>query len=476
MRAALYLRQSQDRTGEEAGVTRQREDCAELAQRRGWTVVQTFPDNDVSGKRTDRPGFRNLLTAVRAGDVEAIVATEWTRLSRNRRDELALIEACQQKGVIIALVRGSDLDLSTAAGRMVADMMAATARMEIDQKSERQARAELQRAQQGRRSGGRRPFGYDDDGMTVREDEALAVKRAYADLLAGVPLAEIARQWVAAGLYSGQKCYRADRRGQQSTWARDTVRKVLLNPRNAGLRAYRGEIVAKAVWPAIVSEETWRAAVDVLEDPSRKRTPTRARFLLTGVALCGRTVLSSTGEEVPCDATVHGGGARRQYRTYRCRDNVGHIARMADPIERYVSDVVIERLSRPDAADLLLDTEKPDLAVLREKAVAYRARLDTLAVEFADGDLTASQLRIATERIRTKLAETEAEMASAGRVDILGPLVRTDDVRAVWKGLSTSKRRAVIATLMDVRIHTVKRGTRTFRPESVEITWKSITG
>ena len=124
-----------------------------------------------------------------------------TRLTRNRRDELALIKTCQAKGVIIALVRGSDLDLSTAAGRMVADMMAATARMEIDQKSERQARAELQRAQQGRRSGGRRPFGYEADGMTVREDEALAVKRAYEDLLAGVSLAEIGRQWTAAGLY-----------------------------------------------------------------------------------------------------------------------------------------------------------------------------------------------------------------------------------------------------------------------------------
>ena len=170
---------------------------------------------------------------------------------------------------------------------------------------------------------------------------------------------------------------------------------------------------------------------------------------------------------------MHGKGARRQYRTYRCSSVAGHIARSAEPIEHFVSEIVIERLSRPDAAELLIDVEKPDLDLLRERALAYRTRLDALATEFADGDLTASQLRIATDRIRTKLAETEAEMADAGRADVLGPLVQTDDVRAVWEGLSTGKQRAVISALMEVRIQSVKQGTRTFRPESVPVTWLS---
>ena len=92
---------------------------------------------------------------------------------------------------------------------------------------------------------------------------------------------------------------------------RDTVRPVLMNPRNAGLRGYgpklengsrRVEMMGPAKWDAIVSEETWRAAVGLLRDPGRFTGRGRgARALLTGIAVCGI-----------CEATVHGGGANRR--------------------------------------------------------------------------------------------------------------------------------------------------------------------
>ena len=47
--------------------------------------------------------------------------------------------------------------------------------------------------------GGRRPFGFEQD-MTIRDVEASAVRQAYDDILAGVPLAHIARDWNDAGL------------------------------------------------------------------------------------------------------------------------------------------------------------------------------------------------------------------------------------------------------------------------------------
>lgn len=49
----------------------------------------------------------------------------------------------------------------------------------------RVAAAALQRAQAGGRSGGPRPFGYEDDGITVREAEAEAVRVAVESVLAG---------------------------------------------------------------------------------------------------------------------------------------------------------------------------------------------------------------------------------------------------------------------------------------------------
>lgn len=462
VRAIVYLRISSDRTGLEAGVTRQREDCLQRCSDRGWDVVSVESDNDVSattGKH--RPGFEAVLKAVDAGSVQVIVAWAVDRLQRSRRDEARLYELCQGRGVMLSLVKGSDIDFSTAAGRYVADALGSVARMETEMKSERQQRSALQKARDGRPAGGRRPFGYEEDGITVRPAEAAAVRRGYHDFLAGVPLSQIARDWNSRGFVTGQ-ARRGAHAGEPSPWRRDSVRVVLSNPRNIGQRWYRGEMVAPAVWSAIVDEATFRAVRAILEDPARMTGATSARALLTGLATCS-----------VCDATVHTGGGRgKGTKTYRCAGSTGHVCRRADPVDDYIEQIVIDRLSRPDAAGLLIDQDLPDLETLRREAIIIRSRLDTLATGFADGDLTASQLRTATNRLRGKLAEVEARMAAAGRVDVLGPLVHARDVAAAWKALSTARKRAVIDVLMTVQIRPPGRGIREFRPETVAVEWR----
>lgn len=466
MRALVYLRISKDRTGLEAGVSRQREDCERRARERGWTIVAEHADNDMSatsGRR--RPGFEAMLTAISAGDADVVIAWSLDRLQRNRRDELRLYEACKAAGASLSLVNGPDIDFKTATGRYLADNLGSLARLEVELKSDRQVRQQEQAAAKGQRVGGRRPFGYDDDGVTVRQDEAAAIRRAYEALLAGVPLAAIAREWNAAGLRSGQVRWRRDSKGQPSAWRPDTVRMVLSNPRNAGKRAYKGVVVADAVWPALVPEETWRAAVALMADPNRYAGGgPHLRAMLTGIALCG-----------VCGGKIHAGGGRPGVRGYRCGAASGHVARMAEPVEAFVSAVVMERLSRPDAAALLQDQRSPDLDALRSQAVALRSRLDSLAIDFSDGALTASQLRTATGRLRSLLKDVEDRMADAGRVNILGPLVTAGDVAQAWDALSVDRRRAVVDTLMAVTLHPPGRGVRTFRPETVSIEWKVAT-
>ncbi len=60
---------------------------------------------------------------------------------------------------------------------------------------------------------------------------------------AGRSLHGIAKEWNAQGFTSA--------RGK--AWTQTGVRAVLLNPRNAGLRAHNGEIIGEAVWPAVVA-------------------------------------------------------------------------------------------------------------------------------------------------------------------------------------------------------------------------------
>ncbi|WP_457950478.1 recombinase family protein [Pseudarthrobacter sp. alpha12b] len=460
MKAIVYLRISQDRTGERAGVTRQREDCLRRAAERGWQVVDVQTDNDISaaGKRK-RPGFDALLKAVAAGTVQVVVAWDLTRLQRSRRDEVRLYELCQAKGVILSLVNGADLDFSTAAGRFVADSLGSVARLEIEMKSDRQRRAQVQAAEQGRRTGGRRPFGYDADGITVRPAEAAAIATAYESVLYGVPLREVARQWNAQGFVTGQARYAAGHEGEPSPWRADSVRAVLLNPRNIGKRAHNGEIVADAVWPAIVAPERFEAVVAILRNPARRSGKPGGRQLLSGLAVCG-----------VCGATVHAGGTTRPgVRNYRCSGSSGHLSRRAEPVEEYVEAMAVAVLSRADASHLVHDKSHPDLAALAAEAVGVRERLDALAVDFADGSLTASQLRAATNRLRERLTEIDASLADAGKVDVLGPLVAAKDVRMAWDGLSVSRKRAALEVLMKIVIHPPGRGVRRFDPSTVDL-------
>src|SRR5215203_1752693 len=253
MRAAVYLRQSRDQQGTGLAVARQREDCLKLCTERGWTPVE-YCDNDISahdGQR--RPAYQQMLADIDAGHLDAVVAWDLDRLHRRPIELEHFIDLADRHRLALATVSG-DTDLGTDNGRMYARIKGAVARSEGERKSARQKRAALQAAELGKPRGGPRPFGYEPDGLTVRADEAKALREAYGALLAGGTLTGIARDLTAAGLKTPQG----------KPFRHSAVRAILANPRNAGLRAYRHEIVGPAQWQAIVPEETWRAAHTLL--------------------------------------------------------------------------------------------------------------------------------------------------------------------------------------------------------------------
>lgn len=456
----VYSRISQDRAGEGAGVARQEADARTLAGARGWDITDVATDNDISaaGRKT-RPGFERMLVAIEAGTTKVVIAWSLDRLTRNRRDTVRLIETCQRHGATIALVRGSDLDMSTPAGRLTADLLAAVARSEIETKADRQSRAALQAAEQGRWSGGRRAFGYEPDGMTVREDEAQAVRDAYQALLDGVSLRQIAARWNTAGFSTPQ----GSRAGDAAAWTGAVVSRCLRKCRYAGLRSHRGEVIGDAVWPALVDRETWTAAQAVMSNPNRR--PTRGdQRLLTGVARCG-----------VCGGPVHAGGGATGRGVYRCATSQGHVIRKREPVDAFISEVVVGRLSRPDAAALFAPPAAagPSNTDLLREADQLRQRLDGLAEAYADGTITTSQLRKGTDRLRAALTEVEGRMAPAATLTTAArQLLAAVDVRAAWGDLATEAQRDIIDVLMVVRLDPPGRGVRTLDPATVRIEWR----
>jgi len=472
-RAGLYLRISKD-LHQGAAVERQREDGNALIAARGWTLHREYVDNDLSASgRRRRPGFEQLLTDLANGLVDVVVAHALDRLTRNRRDQLRLIETCQDQGALVALVRGTDIDMSSAAGRLFADMLGTFARHEIEVKSERHIRQIAQAAQAGRMVGGRRAFGYSPDGLHLDPQEAPLVARAYRRFLTGESLGSIARWWDSAGA----------RTPQGNRWSFQSVREVLANPRNAGIRGMRPvvnrrtgtrsqwhEEIGPAVWPAIVDEATWRAAMRWIKDPARPGNHegrNGQRWLLSGIAecgLCGAKLITGTGK-----------GARGSYRTLRC-SNVRHLNRRADYIEAWVEAQLVGWFTAPGQAVLGAGAEAAvDLAEVRADAVAVREQLAGLAVDYADGVLSREQVQVASQRLHDRLAALDEQVAAAGQVDVLAPLRGAPNPAAVWAGMGLAARREAVRRLVRVVVapgRPGRPGGQRFHPDTVTLLWR----
>ena len=142
-----------------------------------------------------------------------------------------------------------------------------------------------------------------------------------------------------------------------------------------------------------------------------------------------------------------------------------HVARQAEPVEEFIEKLVIERLSRADAADLVAVQEGgPDVVALREEAAAIRRNLEEMAADRALGLITRPQLLAATGRANIRLDEIGTELDHAARENVLAPLVAAQNAAAVWADLDLSRQRAVIKTLMTVTLHSPGRGAPPVRP------------
>lgn len=471
-RAIITARLSKTVEGHEDSVQDQLEDGRDLAKARGWVVVEEVVERVSAAKAGKRPDFERVLRMIADGQAEVIIGRAWDRLTRNRREEVALIEACEQHQVILAFTRGMDIDLTTGAGQLVADTLASVARHEIREKADRSKRANLRRAMQGKHFGTRRCFGYELDGVTIREPEAQAIREAYELILSGGTLREIARRWNEASLLTPQK---------GNPWTGTVVGRTLRTTRLAGFREYHGQIVTgpdgepiKAEWPAIVDPETWAAAQTILADPSRKTTPTHySRQLLSGVALCA-----------DCGRTVQAGGRRNGKPRYRCSGKGGHAMREAEPIDWYIEKLIMARLAEPDAQELLVPTRpKVDVAAIRAEAAQLHTRKDQLSEAFASGVISISQLTKGTEKIDAMLADLEARMPHDTQSAAVAKMITAADPEAVWAALSTDARRGVVDALMTVRLVSPKaaglhgyigrNGSGIVNPATVLVEWKA---
>jgi len=177
-RAAIYVRVSTDKQT----INNQVKVLREIAERRGWEVVEQYSDAGVSGSkgRESRPGLDQMLKDASRRKFDVIMAWAIDRLGRSLIDLLGTIQTLETCGVDMYLDQQS-IDTTTPAGKLMFQVCGAFAEFERSMIRQR-VHAGLKRAvEEGKQLG--RP----------KIDEALE-KRIQTQLRAGKGILKVARE------------------------------------------------------------------------------------------------------------------------------------------------------------------------------------------------------------------------------------------------------------------------------------------
>jgi site-specific DNA recombinase len=424
---------------------RQEADCRRFADLRGDDVVRVYSDLDLSGYTgVDRPQFEELLADAEAGVIDGILVWRLDRLTRNFDDLQRIWKLINGRGVTLLAVHDS-IDTSTASGVFMLRTLVAIAEYESAGISLRTRRAKAESARNGLPNpGGMRAFGYTRDKRALVPHEAEAIKEAAERLLEGQSLVSIVNDFTARGI----------RTPRGKDWLPGTLADVLVNPRIAGLRAYKGEIVATAVWPPIISREQHERLEALRKDPTRRWVPRgrRPQHLLAGMVECARCGerAEQTGEQANRMVNRPEGG--RDY--YICRKPPLGRGCGALVSGRQLDALVVERmftaLDSPEFTEALKGP-RPENVEVAWQLEEDEDQLKWLGRQMGGDPLRRPAFLAAIDEVETRIRQNRARLARQHRSAALAALPEDlDQLKELWGNVwDLDRKRALVDTLIE---------------------------
>lgn len=433
------------------GLQRQRQVCRDLALKRGWRVIHEYEDAGLSAynRRVIRPGFERMLADLDGGILDGIVAYDHDRLARQPLDLERLIRIFESRnGLVFATAQG-DLDLASPDGLFIARLMVNFASKSSADTGRRVAAKHLQLAQHGVPVGGTRPFGWQTDKRTINAVEAALIRQAAHDVMAGVGLHTIVRQWNRARITTTKG----------NPWVHQTLRQMLLSPRVAGFRVYRGTLLhtaegepVKGKYEAILDVATWEHVVAILS--ARKGThPGGRKYLLAGIARCSE-----------CSGPLYGNRGHGTF-YYGCEPPCGKVGISGTKLDGLIDDLVRQYLAQED----LDEPDYPDDPVDRGELEAIAKRKAELMAAYTKGELSAETVFPAVQQLEAQARQYRQVQAAR----IRRQRVKLHKADIAYDELDMEGKRAVIAALIQYVVvkPAAKRG-GAFDTSRVSVIWQ----
>ncbi|KQL37165.1 recombinase family protein [Psychrobacillus sp. FJAT-21963] len=454
MRVAAYIRVSTDEQAERGNsLNEQQERLEAYCKAMGWPKPNIYPDDGYSAGTLKRPFLEKLLKDIEENKIDVLLTTKLDRLTRSLFDLLQLIKFMESNKCNFVSAT-ENFDTTTAAGRMVLQLLGVFAEFERGRTSERVQDNMISLAKNTDIALSRPCFGYDviDRRYEINEEEAKHVRHMFDLAENGHGTRTIAKELNANNVLTKQG----------KLWDSTNVRRILTNETIAGMRIHnkRKKVNGKTVirpkdeWiikkdnhPTIIELERFERIQSILD--SRKRNKRHAEsetYLLTGLLKCGHCGTNMKGSTSRINRAdkhyiYHRYICASYTLNYSCKHHFAHrdelesdVINMIKQIADTSSSELTIRITSKSKTDEIKETELLLDRLNKQMQRQIEAHSKGL---IEDEDLKASTDRVKEERqlLRSKLEKLKSDKGDTDTVkkniqDLIDDITSVDRLKA----------------------------------------------
>lgn len=276
-------------------------------QQPGWgVIVELYIDKDNTAANMKRPALLRMLQDIKLGRINAVIATELSRFSRNVKDFLEIWDFLKRhKAPFFSLKE--NYDTSTPMGEHMVIQSISIAQLERQTTVQRIKDGSRARAERGLSNGGQRMLGFDPDQykrchLVVNEEEAVLVRHIFDKALELRTVAKVQGYLNESGARTKSYITKDGVKRGGSLWTESTLMHLLTNLALIGyreinkvnravpadqLKELERYQAVKASWPAIVDEKVFWGVQEIIESNRRFARSYKHIYRLTGMVECG---------------------------------------------------------------------------------------------------------------------------------------------------------------------------------------------
>jgi len=463
MQVGIWIRVSTEEQAQGESPENHEHRARMYAELKGWQVVELYDLSGVSGKSViDHPEAKRMLADVASGKIKALIFSKLARLARNVRELLDIADHFQKHNANLVSLEES-IDTSTPAGRLLFTVIGALAQWEREEISARVAASVPVRAQQGKPTGGKGPFGYmwKEKKLVINPDEAPVVQELFKVFLETRKLQTTAR-------IMNERGYRT-RNGAR--WGKTTVKRILTDPTYRGMKRanYSKSKGNKKSWKLkpkdewvyfqvepIISQEVWnetQAIIRLIESKYPSQPLFIGKYAFSGLVMCGECnqkmyVMTYDGMKVP------------RYACRGCKTKINEDVLLEQFKEGIKCMVVtpeqLETVHEVDEGNIR--AKEGQLETLRSELRAINRRVDNLLDLYSEGGLDRAvfsekikELQERKQQIETEIPRLEGEIAFL-KTSELGKdylLTRATTLYAIWDTLTVEDRVRLVREMVN---------------------------